>query len=190
MNRSGFYPRGGGEVQAVIATTSSVRPLNWTERGPIERIRVISAVAGLPAAIAKRQARRAAFRLEKTGLTIDVEQQEWAGGPGTMLALIVDTSPVPLLFFALGERGKLAERVADEAADQVLSYLGREPAALDPHSADQVVLPLAFADRPSRFTVSEVTRHLLTNIDVIRRFVDRDIACAGAEGQPGTLTIG
>src|SRR5262249_34179730 len=103
--------------------------------------------------------------------------------------LIVHTTPAPVLFFGLGARGKPAERVADEAVDQVLNYVHAAPAAVDAHSADQIVLPLALADGPSEFTVVEITPHLTTNIAVIRRFIDRDIVSEGKEGGPGVVRI-
>ena len=96
---------------------------------------------------------------------------------------------MPTLFFALGERGKRAEKVADEAVEQVKAHLAAEPPGVDVHSADQLVLPLALAEGPSRFPVAMVTQHLLTNLAVIRRFLDRDLVCEGAEGQPGWVRI-
>ena len=59
---------------------------------------------------------------------------------------------VPAGFFGLGARGKPAERVADEAADTLIAYV-RGSGALDPHAADQVVLPLAINMDPSRLTL-------------------------------------
>ena len=93
------------------------------------------------------------------------------------------------MFFGLGALGKRAERVADEAVDQLLDYLAAAPAAVDPHSADQIVLPLALAEGPSEFTVTSVTSHLLTNIAIIRNFVEREITCEGEHGQPGLVRI-
>jgi RNA 3'-terminal phosphate cyclase (ATP) len=122
-------------------------------------------------------------------LPVDIREETWSGGPGTVLTLELDTSPVPTLFFGLGARGKPAERVADEAADQALDFLQAAPAALDAHSADQIVLPLALAEAGSEFTVANVTQHLLTNVAVIRRFVDREIEITGSEGQPGSVAI-
>src|SRR5205814_6044836 len=119
----------------------------------------------------------------------DIQEETWPGGPGTVLALTVATTPAPALFFGLGERGKRAERVADEAVEQVLAYLDAAPAAVDVHSADQLVLPLALAEGPSTFSTTAVTQHLLTNIEVIRHFVDRTITCEGEEGQPGIIHI-
>jgi RNA 3'-terminal phosphate cyclase (ATP) len=93
---------------------------------------------------------------------------------------------VPATFVAVGERGRPADAVADDAADEALVF--RESGCpVDPHAADQLVLPLAFSPDASEFRVSEVTRHLTTNVGVIRRFVDRDISCNGDEGEPGTV---
>jgi RNA 3'-terminal phosphate cyclase (ATP) len=89
----------------------------------------------------------------------------------------------------LGARGKPAERVADEAVDQAIAYLDTGDALVDAHSADQIVLPLALAEGASEYRVAEVTLHLTTNISVIRRFIERDIVCEGAEGGPGLVRI-
>jgi RNA 3'-terminal phosphate cyclase (ATP) len=189
MVHPGFYPRGGGVVEAHLEPCARLRGLTARERGPVA-VSGFSAVAGLPRHIAERQARRAAHRLkQRYGLEADIREEEWPGGPGSVLALVLDTAPVPVLVFALGERGKPAERVADEAVDQAAAYLDAAPAAVDCHSADQVVLPLALAAGPSEFTVAEVTAHLLTNVAVIRRFVDREIVCEGREGEPGRVRI-
>jgi RNA 3'-terminal phosphate cyclase (ATP) len=154
------------------------------------RVTGFSAIAGLPDHVARRQARRAVHRLEQAGLEAELDEETWDGGPGSVLALVLDTPPVPTLFFGLGARGKPAEEVADEAVAQALAHLARcAHPAVDLHSADQIVLPLALADEPSEYAVAEVTQHLLTNLAVIRRFLERDITCAGAEGEPGVVSI-
>jgi len=45
------------------------------------------------------------------------------------------------------------------------------------------------AEGSSSFSVAEVTSHLLTNVEVIRRFVEREIVIEGQEGEPGTVHI-
>src|SRR5207247_574411 len=120
-------------------------------------------------------------RLTQAELDCHIPQEEWSNGPSSVAAVIFRQAPVPTLFAALGERGKLAERVADEAADEALAYFA-SAAPVDSHSADQIVLPLAFAERASEFRVAEVTSHLLTNIATIRRFLEREIACDANSG--------
>jgi RNA 3'-terminal phosphate cyclase (ATP) len=186
--RPGFYPRGGGQVEVHVQPAARPTGLHLRERGPI-RLTGISAVAGLPEDIARRQARRARIRLGQQELKADIREENWDGGPGTVLVIVVHTTPVPVQFFGLGARGKPAERVADEAVDQLLGYIRAAPAAVDAHSADQLVLPLALAEGPSEYTVAAVTPHLTTNIAVIRQFVDREIVCEGEEGKPGVVRI-
>jgi RNA 3'-terminal phosphate cyclase (ATP) len=189
MRRPGFYPRGGGMVEAHVQPCGKLFGVRLDDGNPVTKATVISAAASLPLEIAARQARQAAGRLEEAGLEVAVREESWSNGPGTFLGVVLATAPVPTLFFDLGARGKRAERVADVAADQTLAYLEAAPGAVDAHSADQLVLPLALAEGPSLLRVAEVTRHLLTNIDVIRHFVDRDITCEGEEGSPGVLRV-
>src|SRR5262245_24489269 len=188
MDRPGFYPRGGGRIAAKIFGGGHPRGMMLTERPALTRANVLSAAASLPDHITLRQAEQARTWLETAGLKVDVHEESWPSGPGTMLAVTFPEAPVPTLFFALGARGKRAEAVADEAAEQALDYF-RGDAPVDPHSADQLVLPLAFADGPSEYRVSQVTRHLLTNISVVKYFVDRDITCDGGDGEPGTVRV-
>ena len=189
MKRPGFYPRGGGEVVAHIQPCAHIDPLFLTKRPPITNATGFSAVAGLPDHIANRQARRAMERLKRKGIEGDIDQQEWEGGPSSVLGIIFDEAPVPTFFYGLGERGKPAEAVADDAAEEAIAY-AESDAPVDPHSADQLVLPLAFASGASEYRVSTITQHLLTNIEIVKRFIDREIVCDGEEGSPGFVRIG
>ncbi len=189
LARPGFYPRGGGVVETHVEPCRRLNGLTLRQRGPVE-VRGFSAVAGLPEHIAARQARRAVNGLrQRCGVDADIRQETWPGGPGSVIAIVVDTEPAPALFVAVGERGKPAERVADEAVEQTAAYLAAAPAAVDCHSGDQIVLPLALAEGTSEYTVTEVTRHLRTNVTVIRRFIERDVVIEGEEGGPGRVTI-
>lgn len=195
MVRSGFYPRGGGLVQADIQPCAQARAFELAEPPPPTEITGFSAVAGLPDHIRERQARRvrerfAARGFAERGLNVALREETWPGGPGTVVALILNTQPVPTLFFALGERGKPAERVADEAVDEACAFLDAQPRGIDGHSADQILLPLALAAGRSQFPTALITLHLVTNAEVIQRFVERPITVAGAIGGPGAVTVG
>ncbi len=189
LRRAGFYPRGGGILEASIDPCSSLQgiELETLERQPSVTVR--SMVSGLPANIADRQAARARELLVEMNLEVEIEKDIRRDGLGTAVAVTIDTRPVATVFTALGARGKSAEAVAEEAVDQVQAYLAG-PEAVDCHSADQLILPLALAEGASSFAVSEVTLHLLTNIEVVRRFLERRITCEGNEGEPGHVRIG
>jgi RNA 3'-terminal phosphate cyclase (ATP) len=188
MDRPGFYPRGGGRIVTHIPGGGCTHGLILNERPSMTRAAVLSAVASLPEHITFRQVEQARTWLETAGLMVDVREEVWPSRPGTMLAVTFPEAPVPTLFFSLGARGKRAEAVANEAAEQALDYFHGD-APVDSHSADQLVLPLAFADGPSEYRVTRVTQHLLTNMAVVKRFVDRDISCDAGEGEPGSVRI-
>ncbi len=188
MVRPGFFPRGGGEIRAAIRPCANVQTVSLTATTELTTAGGFGAVADLPDSVSKTMTKRIAHKLKMGGVESHVPGEEWENGPGAVAAVVFRQAPVPTLFFALGEKGKPAETVADEAVEAALAY--RESgAAVDPHSADQLLLPLAFAAGVSEYRVSEVTQHLLTNIDTVRRFVDRDITCDGKRGGVGTVRV-
>jgi len=192
--RAGFYPAGGGKIVARIRGTGGLDRLKacrWVERGELQRVCGFSAVARLPEHVLRRQADRAARRLEQAGVPCEplALRRLEAASPGSVLFLLCRSEQVPAAFFALGQRGKPAERVADEAVEQLLEYL-QSPGTLDPHAADQMVLPAALAAEPSEFNTTRITRHLITHVELLRRFVPRPIELEGEEGEPGRVSIG
>jgi RNA 3'-terminal phosphate cyclase (ATP) len=195
MPAAGFYPRGGGQLEAWI---EPAMPRAWiqTERGALRRIRGIAGVANLRDDIAGRLRDRAVQRLEEQGLAADVEIEavRWPSpGQGAALSLIAEhEGAVPATFVGLGQRGKISEAVADEAVDQLLAFEAVDQGAVDPYSADQILLPLALAEGRSIYTVTEVTDHLHTNAATIGAFLDRPIVIEepSASGRPGRVMVG
>jgi RNA 3'-terminal phosphate cyclase (ATP) len=188
--RAGYYPEGGGQIRAKIRPSQGIRPLALGPRGDLERLEGVSAVSNLDRSIADRQRRRALQRLDEAGLHAGIESIELPSpGKGTLLHLLATfAGGGRACCGALGARGKRSEAVADEACDSLLDFLGTA-GAIGHHAADQVILPLALADGTSRFPVSRVTSHLLTNARLIERFLPCRITIAGAPDAEGTVTV-
>jgi RNA 3'-terminal phosphate cyclase (ATP) len=132
---------------------------------------------------------RARSVLTREGFDNEVHATRERGpGPGAALFLETEYEHVTIGFSALGERGKPAERVAEEACEELLIHHGSaEP--FDRHLADQLLVPMAMASGPSEFRTSAVTRHLLTNAYVIDRFGVARILIEGREGEPGKVRV-
>ncbi|MCE9560995.1 MAG: RNA 3'-phosphate cyclase [Planctomycetes bacterium] len=189
MIRPGFYPRGGGEIRAVIHPCNRVNGLSILTCPELTTAGGFSAFADLPESVGRRQARRLSVRLKSEGIESHIPVEQWeAANPGTVAAVIFRQAPVPPLFFGLGERGKPAESVADEAADEAIAFRDAK-CPVDPHSADQLLLPLVFSPDASEYRTSEITRHLTTNIATVRKFVDRDVTLDAEEGYAGIVRI-
>lgn len=189
MERAGFYPQGGGEIQAQIRPLTAIQPLQRTERGALRRVRGISAVANLDETIGRRQKHQALRRLEPICPDTKIELVQLPSpGKGTLLLLHAEFEHSTCTYFSLGALGKRAEQVADEAVDDLERFLA-VPAAIDEHLADQLLLPLAFANGTTQFSTFKITRHLLTNAEVIQAFLPVRVQIEGGEGEPGRVTI-
>jgi RNA 3'-terminal phosphate cyclase (ATP) len=189
LDRWGFYPRGGGRVVVEVEGRGDPRPTALLRREGGMRLHGVSAVANLSRGIAERQRERALRRLEAEGLHADISVSEVeAHGAGTFLMLVADAGGLPAGFSALGERGKPAEQVADEAVNGLLEFL-KADAGCDPHLADQLVLPMALAAGTSRLTTSRVTQHLLTTVRIAQQVLGCPVQVGGEEGNPGGITI-
>jgi RNA 3'-terminal phosphate cyclase (ATP) len=200
IRKWGWYPIGGGEVEATVEgseTGGEERPpgnaldvLDLRERGPLLRVRGVSASSNLPKHIRTRQERAALQSLRSNGVNARIDVVDAPSkGKGTVTFLWAEFENAVAGFTSLGELGKPAEQVAEEAAAELLEFLHSD-AALDRHLADQLVLPLALAAGSSQFTTEVVTQHLLTNAWVVNRFYPGRLWVEGEEGQPGTCRIG
>ncbi len=189
LDLAGFYPQGGGIVQAAIEPADTISPLRLTERGALKGIRGVSLVANLDMSIAERQRDRALRRLADRHNRIEIEVADiWANSKGTALILLAEFKHSTACYFGLGALGKRAEQVADEACLWLEKFLAGT-GALDEYLADQLLLPLAFADGVSEYRTAKVTEHLRTNAEVIRAFGAAEIEIEDEKGKAGVVRV-
>ena len=187
LTRWGWYPKGGGEAIATVQPTTDWRGAQLGHRGKLQAISGISAASNLPEHILNRQHNQIQKRLAWLDSPVNVERVEGESiGQGTLVFLKAEFENVHAGFSALGARGKRAERVADEACQSLADMLASN-AAIDPYLADQIILPMALAKGESRFTTSQITRHLTTNIWLIQQFLPVEFEVNGTENKPGEI---
>ena len=168
LQRLGWYPVGGGEIEVDIEPAAPRCGL-LIDTPPVAPTEGVSIVSRLPVSIAERQRARALHRLAAGGAEarIDVETDMRAASPGTALFIAVRGRAG---FTALGRRGLPAEAVADAAVDAWLEWRA-SGAAIDDHLADQLIPFLAMAPTPSRVCCQAVTPHLRTVAWLVERFL-------------------
>jgi RNA 3'-terminal phosphate cyclase (ATP) len=193
LDQAGFYPQGGGRISATIRPANELIPLNMVTRGSLLQIRGISGVANLDTEIAERQKRRAIQRLQPQYQNVRIKIEKMPSKfKGTVLLLLAefesDNGYAQCCYYSLGQLGKPAERVADEALDAFFAFTFTE-AAVDQYLADQLLLPLAIASGESQLYTSRISQHTLTNAEVIRAFLPIDILVQGELGLPGLIRI-
>jgi RNA 3'-terminal phosphate cyclase (ATP) len=167
----GYYPRGGGRVRAVIEP-SGISGADFCEKTS-DTVHGCSHSSRLPEHVAKRQRSAAIARLHDNGYDgkIDTAITVTSRGRGT-----ASTGSGITLWCghiggsALGERGKPAEVVGSDAADNIIRELDSK-AAVDIYLADQLIPYMAIAKSGS-FTTRELSLHAKTNILVSEQFTD------------------
>jgi RNA 3'-terminal phosphate cyclase (ATP) len=176
LERSGFYPAGGGRLRVTVAPVANLTPLVLDERGvPLAR-RARAVVANLPRSIAEREIARLARRLEGwESAAFSIEERAGAG-PGNVVMIELQAEQVTEVFTGFGEKSVRAETVADGVADEALAYLA-SGLPVGPHLADQLVLLLALA-RGGTFRTSTPTPHTRTQLAVVPRFLGPVVASA------------
>jgi RNA 3'-terminal phosphate cyclase (ATP) len=201
LQAAGFYPEGGGEFTARIEPASPLPPLDLRHRGTLLDVEVVSMVGGLGYEVAERQAARAIRKLRDAGIAAEAERVPVPAraSKGGHVLIVSTFERTRAGHGAVTARERSPEETADLAVEGFRAYLSRG-AAVDRHLGDQLLVPSALAVAgwpPSppgivpavRYSVSEVTPHLLTNAEVLRRFLDLDIAVEGREGEEGEVRI-
>lgn len=166
--RCGYYPEGGGEVEVLISKIQKFSPLVLIEQGKILKIRGVSHAAKflVKAEVAERQRDKAKEILQnKFNLPVEIKiEYEDTLSPGSGIVLWVETETETGALFgsdALGERGKPAEKVGEEAVIKLIQEI-ESGAPVDGHLADNLIPWLSFCG--GEIKVSEITLHTQTNI--------------------------
>ncbi len=201
LQRAGFYPEGGGALQGTVQPARAMPPLDLTHRGTLLETEVVSLFSGVDFAVGERQASRAERRLRASGVSCEASAVPMPGGPsrGAHLLVVARFERIRSGHSATNEGGREPDRTADAAVAAFSRFLdGR--GAVDPHLADQILVPAALVasgrvprpagvDRSTRFTVGEITRHLLTNAGIVRTFLPVEVVVDGVEGGEGEVRV-
>ncbi len=201
LQAAGFYPEGGGEMTAVVEPAHPMPPLDLRHRGTLDEVEVVAMVAGLPFSVAEQLGERALHKLRGIGVAADATRVPVPArrSAGSHLLLVAHFERGRASFGALGDRGQTPDRSADEAVAACAAFL-KGGAAVDLHLGDQLLLPAALVAAglvppppgivpATRYTVAAVTKHLLTNAEVVRRFLEVEVALVGKEGEEGEVRV-
>jgi RNA 3'-terminal phosphate cyclase (ATP) len=189
MESPGWYPQGGGQLVVSIEGSAKLKGIDLSSRGEFVRVEGLAVASNLPSDIPQRIASRANNVCKEAGLNPGIQARRSSGvSTGVGIVMTIQYANVVAGFSALGERGKPSDLVADEAALPLVAF-HRQEMALEPHLPDQILPALALADGPSVLTTQEITLHTLTNIAVVRHFIDREISVEGTEKSPGTIRV-
>ncbi|HZH91205.1 MAG TPA: RNA 3'-terminal phosphate cyclase [Pyrinomonadaceae bacterium] len=190
LERYGFYPPGGGRLNALVEPASKLKPLELHARGSINARRARALVVKLPPEIGERELGVVAAELgwgDSPGDELHVETSQNALSPGNILTLEIESEHLMEIFTGIGERGVRAETVAERASEEARAYI-ETGAPVGEHLADQLLIPLALAGGGS-YTTGPPSLHTTTNIEIIEMFLDVRIKTRPLDGNVWKIEI-
>jgi len=171
--RPGFFPAGGGCIEVVVEPVNKLQPISLVERGNIIERKAQVLIAGLPFHIVERELKVLKQKLNWPENCYEIRDLNSSYGPGNVITVIVKSENVCEVFTGFGEKGTKAEAVADKVVKDVRRYI-TNGVPVEEHLSDQVLLPMALAGE-GEYVTTTPSRHTLTNIDVIKHFLEMTI---------------
>jgi RNA 3'-terminal phosphate cyclase (ATP) len=201
LDRHGFAPGGEprgrdghGQITVTVEPGGALRPIEIVDAGPITSRRATAILSRLPTHVAEREHAVVQGRLGLAAAECEIRDVR-GPGPANVLLVEIERAAGRELVSAFGEKGLRAERVAEQACDELAAFLAAE-VPVGVHLADQLLLPLAVAGG-GRFRTLPPSLHAVTNIATIQAFLDVPIdiapappAPASAPPSPVIITVG
>ncbi|MGA1979403.1 MAG: RNA 3'-terminal phosphate cyclase [Sedimentisphaerales bacterium] len=167
----GFFPAGGGKITFNIQPRQKNihKTINFCEPADKPQISARIYTAKLPENIAQKQ--HELLLQSKLGFE-DIEHIEVtdSDGPGNCVMIRLCSSDRVTVFTAFGMRGKPSHKVISEVVDLAKDFLA-SGAAVDRFLADQLLIYMAIS-KAGCCTTNELTTHLTTNMEIIKKFLD------------------
>jgi RNA 3'-terminal phosphate cyclase (ATP) len=173
LEKPGFYPAGGGRFKVSI-NPAGLNRVDLLERGNIINQTAQASVANLPVNIANRELKVIGEELDWGRELLKAVEVENSQGPGNILTVEIESDNITEVFTGFGEKGVSAEKVAKQTVKSVREYLAFN-VPVGRYLADQLLLPMALAGG-GKFRTLSPTKHTQTNVEIIKEFLDVEIA--------------
>ena len=198
LYRRGHYPRGGGLVEVEVPDPPrGFRPVSFMDRGRMLGVYGRSHAVRLPAHVAERQARAAVSVIRRRlGVEPVIEVESYRPGedphlgPGSGIVVWALFEETVMGGDSLGERGKRAEVVGEEAAMRLVEDI-ETGASLDRHASDMIPVYLALSGGVARVYGARLTTHTKTVLDLLSIMLDgfQYRILEGGEGLPFKVEV-
>lgn len=170
--KEGFYPKGGAEVEIFVKPVKKLSALELIERGEFKEIEIFSVVGSLDESICDREIKHASKHLTEKGFPkiVSKKKVERTFSQGNVLNIFSRFENTVLGSNSLGERGMLAEKVAEESVEGIIKSINSN-SCLDKHMSDQIIPFIALAEGKSKIKIEEMTEHITTNIEITEKIL-------------------
>ena len=171
IKERGFYPRGGGHVITTLDPVGKILPMDLIHLGELVSIKGICFSQNLSERIGREIVGSCKKTLEPIA-DAEIEIQNTRGDSrGAGICLVAEYENGRLGSNALTTREYSADKTGADAANDLIQEM-KSGATVDVHTADQLLPYMAMAEGKSAFKVSNISRHLLSQMDTLESFLD------------------
>ncbi len=180
--KHGFYPKGGAQVNChIYPSPKTLNPINLTELGNVERIHgdiIITNQLRRNRDNIGIRIRKAIQQRLKRDLSVETDIKfTWVDsispGVGVSLWAQSDTGGIISTGTILGDKKTSSEKLGNITAQKIISYIQNE-IPIDNYLSDQLIPLMAYIEEKSCIKVSEITNHTRTNLELTKRFTNKD----------------
>ena len=158
ITKRGYFPKGGGEIKLEVYP-ANVKSINFSKR-KIQKLKLKCTFSKIPISVIKENVKKIEEEIKKNNFEIDVEIKEEEAidsGASVLIYSIEDNS----IFGVDGLFDKKNQKFDLKIEEILDNFFG-----LDKNLADMLVVPLSLGSNKTKFEVSEITKHLETNLFV------------------------
>ena len=158
ITKRGYFPKGGGEIKLEVYP-ANVKSINFSKR-KIQKLKLKCTFSKIPISVIKENVKKIEEEIKKNNFEIDVEIKEEEAidsGASVLIYSIEDNS----IFGVDGLFDKKNQKFDLKIEEILNNFFG-----VDKNLADMLVVPLSLGSNKTKFEVSEITKHLETNLFV------------------------
>lgn len=181
LEKYGFFPAGGGKITLDVKPRQDNPNQSINFCDPAENVQIHARIytAKLPAHIAQRQ-KKLLLQSKLKFRNIEHIEVTDSNGPGNCIMLRLRGGSRTTVFTAFGRKGKPSEKVVSELVSLTEDFL-HSRAAVDRFSADQLLIYMAIS-KTGCCTTNDLSTHLTTNIETIKKFLSVDFKTEHEDG--------
>ena len=158
ITKRGYFPKGGGEIKLEVFP-ANVKSINFSKR-KIQKLKLKCTFSKIPISVIKENVKKIEEEIKKNNFEIDVEikEEEAIDSGASMLIYSIEDNSI------FGIDGLFDKKIQkfDLKIEEILdNFFG-----VDKNLADMLVVPLSLGSDKTKFEVSEITKHLETNLFV------------------------
>jgi RNA 3'-phosphate cyclase len=167
----GFYPTGGGRIIAELQPMGAIGPLDMKDLGELRGVEGVCYIQNLPDWMCEQMI-GSCLKVLAPVCDADITLQRTEGeSKGAGMSLVATYDNGRLGSNVLTSRGHPARKAGEDVAKDLLEEM-RTGATMDIHTADQLLPYMALAEGRSAFTVSKISKHLISQMDTLESFLD------------------